>query len=103
MGFVPAGAVHQHDPVHAGRYTSADFVEMMLHGLCIGIRHDQGAADVAGRTDRAEDVARSIALILRLAWTCTFFGPLINQAVFLPDARFVLEPDLNGSALGQSL
>jgi hypothetical protein len=40
-------------------------------------------------------------LILRLAWTCAFFGPLINQAVLLADARFVLEPNLNGSALGQ--
>ena len=66
------------------------------------IRHDQGAADIAGRTDRAEDVARAIALILRLAWTCAFFGPLINQAVLLADAGFVLEPNLNGSALGQT-
>lgn len=52
--------------MRAGRDGLADGVEMRLHGLGVGLRHDEGDAGVAARTDGAEHIGVLVALILGL-------------------------------------
>lgn len=92
---VPASLIEQQHGVRTGRDGAADFVEMSLHRVGIGIGHDDGRADVACWAYRTEDVGVFVALIFGLPRTRAFFRPLIDEAVFLADARFILEPDLN--------
>ncbi len=80
------------------RHTSADLIEMMLHGLGIGIGHDESHAFVPACADRAEDVCRVIALIGGLARTRALLRPLIDTLVLLADTRLVLKPNLDRGA-----
>jgi hypothetical protein len=61
----------------------ADLLKMLLHGLDVGVKHQQG---------RAEDVGILIALIGDLARACAFRSPLINLTILLANPRFVLKP-----------
>src|ERR1700680_518910 len=74
---------------------------MRLHGLGVGLRHDEGNAGVAARTDGAEYIGVLIAWILGLAWPRSFSGPLIDEAIFLADPHFVLEPDFDRRPRGE--
>jgi hypothetical protein len=80
----------------AGRDGAADFVQMLLHGLGVGIGHDEGCSCAAARADRAEQIGVLVTLVLGLARPAPLLGPLINKAVLLPNPHLVLEPDLNG-------
>src|SRR5262249_62171329 len=71
---------------------------MLLHGPTIGVRKDQRGTDVASRAYGTEDIGILVALISGLAWTAATLSPLIDKAVLLPNARLVLEPDLNRRA-----
>jgi hypothetical protein len=62
--------------------------------MALTSKHERGA-DVACRTDRAEHIGVGVTLILGLARTRPLLGPLIDEAVLLPDPHFVLEPDLD--------
>lgn len=92
---VPAGFVECEYRVRAHRDAATDFVQMMLHGSGIGKRKHKRGTHVARRTDRAEQIGVGITLILRLARTRPLLGPLVDQAVLLPDPHFILEPDLD--------
>ncbi len=70
-----------------------DFLEMELHRLGIGERERQSGTDAARGTDRAEEIRALVSLIGGLARPCSGPGPLPDQTVLLPDARFVLEPE----------
>jgi hypothetical protein len=63
---VPSGLVEDEQRMRAGRDGLADGVEMRLHGLGVGLRHDEGDAGVAARTDGAEHIGVLVALILGL-------------------------------------
>lgn len=102
-GGVPTGLVHNDDGVGAGSDGTTDFLQMHLHGFGIGARQNQSGAFVAGRADGAEEVGPSGALVMRLAWPRTPLGPLVDETIFLPDARFVVEPDLHRRARRQLL
>src|SRR5262252_1708150 len=56
------------------------------------------AVAAARRTDRTEHIGIGVTLILGLARTRPLLGPLIDEAVLLPDPHFVLEPDLDRSS-----
>ena len=73
----------------------ADLVEMGLHGESIRIRHDDGRTNVARGADCAENICVFVSLIFRLTRTRAALRPLINEAVLLADASFILEPDLD--------
>ncbi len=102
-GDVPAGTIHQHDGVRAGRDGSGDFVEMGLHGVGVGVRHHERRAGSPGRADGAEQVGVFVALILRLARPASGPRPLPHQAVLLAQAHFVLPPQLDGHFQGNVL
>jgi len=67
----------------------------MLHGVGIGARKHERGAGVARGADRAEHIGVGVTLILGLARPRPLLGPLIDQAVLLPDPHFILEPDLD--------
>src|SRR5262249_24561322 len=67
----------------------------MLHWTGLRARKHERSAEVARRTDRTEHIGVGVTLILGLARTRSLLGPLIDQAVLLPDPHFVLEPDLD--------
>ena len=85
----------------AGGDAAADRIEMCLHGLGVGLRHDEGDACIAARTDGAEHISVFVALILGLAWPRSFPGPLIDETVLLADPHFVLEPDFDRRPRGE--
>jgi hypothetical protein len=92
---MPSSLVEDQQRVGAGSDAAADRIEMCLHGLGVGLRHDEGDACIAARTDGAEHISVFVALILGLAWPRSLLGPLIDEAVLLSDPHLVLEPDLN--------
>jgi hypothetical protein len=53
---MPSGTVTHQDSVCARRNLCADFFQVLIHRLGIGNRHDDGRADSALLTDRAEQI-----------------------------------------------
>jgi DNA-binding CsgD family transcriptional regulator len=53
--------------MRARSHDAADLVEAFLHRLGVGIRHDDGDAGVAARTDGTEQIGVLVALSFRLA------------------------------------
>lgn len=67
---------------------------MPLHGLGVAAwRHETGT-DAPGRTDRAEEIGRLGALVLRRRGSGAAPGPAPRELGLLPDPGFVLPPDL---------
>ncbi len=80
----------------------ADDVQMGLHRLGLHVGHGKPCPDAAGRADGPKEVGALVALIGRLAWSCSAPGPLTHQAILLADPGLVLEPDLDGPAAGHA-
>lgn len=92
---MPSRPVHQNGGMSLAGDTAADLVEMQLHGMGIGPWQHQRRTGSTGWTDGSEQIGVLVALVCRLAWPGSFFGPLPHLSVLLANARFVLEPDLN--------
>ena len=97
-GYVPAGAVEQHDSMGAARHLGGDFVQMRLHRLGVGVGQRQSRADGTRRADGAKQIGVLITLVGGLARSRSALGPLANLAVLLPNPGFILEPDFQGLA-----
>jgi len=95
VGGVPPGAIHQQDGMGAGRHRPADLLEMRLHGVGIGKRHDQRGAGSASRADGAEDIDTLVALVPQLPRSASGSGPSPHQTVLLTQAQFILPPKLH--------
>jgi len=98
---VPTGSVEQQSCVGAAGDLAADLVEMGLHGRSVGIRHGQACTDTTCGADGTEQVGALVALVRRLAGSCTAPGPLAHDTVLLADPSFILEPDFDRFVLGQ--
>src|SRR6266852_8466390 len=83
------------------RDSTADRLEVRLHGLGVGLRHDEGNSGIAARADGAEYIGVLVALILGLTWPRSFPGPLIDETVLLADPHFVLEPHFDRRPRGE--
>lgn len=92
---MPPGPVHQNGGMRLAGHTAADLVEMQLHGMGIGPWQHERCTGSTGRTDGSEQIGVLVALVCRLAWPGSFFGPLPHLPVLLANTCFVLEPDLN--------
>jgi hypothetical protein len=77
----------------------ADFGEMQVEGVGIGVRQHQGGAGSARRTGCSEDVSPVISPVARRARPRTLLRPDAGQRALLADAGFILEPDLDRFAL----
>lgn len=96
---MPPGTVEQQDSVSAAPDAARDFTEMLLH--CVGIDEGQrkSRSFAARRADGAKEIEVFITLIGGLTRPRSPPSPLTDLSVFLADARFVLEPNLDRFAL----
>ena len=62
---VPAGLVEDNNGMSAGADFARDLGEMQVHGLGVAGRQDQGSTFTPLRADRAEDIGRGSALVMR--------------------------------------
>src|SRR5271166_3572747 len=92
---MPTRPIKEQDGVTALRHLAADFLEMQIHRLGVGIRQDQSRADIATRTDGAENVGPFAALIARRGRTAAAFGPNAGQRALLPNPSFILPPEFD--------
>ncbi len=83
----------------SGPNLGGDFLEVLLHGRGVAALLDDGAADAALGTNGAEDVGRPGVLVMRGAAP----GSASGMLVLLPDAGFILPPDLYPGAVGERL
>src|SRR5512132_1495986 len=95
---MPSGLIENHDGMGAGRDLASDHVEMQLHGLTVAARQHKCCAGAVLGTDRAEQIGRLRALIVRRARTRALLGPTIGELVLLPHPHLVLEPNFYGCA-----
>ena len=92
---MPAGLVDKQGDVSAGRDLSGDLGQMQVHRLRVTSGQNERRALALFWTDRAEDVGRRRALIVRGARPRAPLGPSSRDLVLLADARLIGEPDLN--------
>ncbi len=76
----------------AGGDGSGYFLEMKVHGIGVAAGQDETSADASGRTDGAEDVGRTRALIPGRRGPRSSFRPTPRDLILLADPGFVLEP-----------
>ncbi len=84
-----------------GGDVAADFVEMHLHGACVGPGQHEGRALAAQGTDGAEQIGVFVALVGGQARAASLLRPKPDAAVLLAEPGLVLEPDLDALVLGQ--
>ncbi len=92
-GGMPTGLVEHQHGMRAGLDGLRYLGEVQRHRLCIAPGQDKAGALAQGRTDRAEDVRRLRALVLRGRGPAAAFGPSSSNLVLLADPRLVLPPD----------
>ena len=80
----------------------AYLIEVKLHGLGVGEGQRERRACSPRWADRAEEVGALVALIGGLARSRAAARPLPDNPVLLPDAGFVLKPDLDRLCFGQA-
>lgn len=93
VGRVPARLIKDQDGVSAGGDVAGDLLQMQVHGEGVALGHDQPRALTLLGTDRAENVGRGGALIVRRAGACSFLRPAARDLVFLADPGLVFKPD----------
>ena len=62
-GLMPTGAVECHDSKSTRADPAADFLQMQVHGLGIGVRQHQTRPDTACRAYSAEQVGTFVTLV----------------------------------------
>ncbi len=93
-GAVPARLIHQQDGMGIGGDGLGYLGEVQVHRRGVAEGQNQPRRLAFGRTDRAEDVGRLGALIVRGRRPRTAQGPTPGDLVLLADPGLVLEPDL---------
>jgi hypothetical protein len=94
IGEMPTGLIEQQDGMGAWCHGSGDLIKMQRHGGDVAAGQDQTGRGSPRRTDGAEDIGRSCALIARRRWPRPAPCPTAGDLVLLADPSFVLEPDL---------
>ena len=98
---MPTGLIEQHNGVAFGFYLGADHPQVLIHRLSVAVGHNQAGGRSFLGADRAEDIGRLGALILGRGWPGSPASPAARDFVFLPDAGFILEPDLDPGPFGE--
>ena len=99
---MPASLIHDEDSMRIVVNMSGDFGQVLVHGIGVAPRHDEGCGFSVPGADRAEDVCRASALVVWSRRSRSTLGPAACDLVLLPDPGFVLEPDFDHSAFGGS-
>jgi hypothetical protein len=93
VGEMPTGLIEQQHGVAARFDRLGDLRQMQRHGGGVAARQHQAGGSAAQRADRAEDVGRAGALIVRRRGPGATSRPAPGDLVLLADAGFILEPD----------
>ena len=96
---MPAGTIQHHHGERIPADPAANFLQMQVHGVDVGVRQHEPGADAPGRTNGAKQVGTFVPLIAWRGRPAAALGPNTGQAAFLSNARFVLPPQLNRLAL----
>ncbi len=91
---MPTGLIEDDDGVGVRFDGPRDLLQVEGHGFAIAARQHQARALALLGADGAKDVGRAGALIVRCAWPGAALGPSSGDLVLLPDAGFILEPEL---------
>ena len=90
---VPASLIYKENRVFARSDGLGDFLQMQVHRFGVAERQNEpGALAVVG-ADRAENIGRGGALIVRSRWPRSPLGPRPSDLVLLTDADLIGEPD----------
>ena len=74
---------------------AADLHQVHLHGLGIGVWHEEGGTLAPCRANSAEYVGILIALISGLPWSCTASRPQVRPTILLANTSLILPPDFD--------
>lgn len=73
---------------------AADFLKVRVHCLCVAPGHDNACTLTLLRADRPEYLGPKRSLIVGGRWTRSPLRPSPRHLVLLPDAGFILPPQL---------
>lgn len=68
-----------------------ELVEESLHGLRVGVGHNEGEGIIAPRLDGGEDIGEGEALVAQARRTLASLPPDMADTAFLADPRLILE------------
>ena len=91
---MPTRLIEEQDSVRPGRDLFCDFGQVQVHRRSVAAWQNERRAFALLRADRAEDIGRRRALVLRRERARAALGPSARDLVLLADARLVAEPDL---------
>ena len=97
---MPARAVEEQRRMRAWRDGFTDLRKMFVHGVCVGVGHDDPSAHSTVRANGAEQIGPLVARIAHGARACPFSRPEPCQRPLLANAGFILEPDFDRLGLG---
>ena len=97
---VPTRLVHDEDGMGVIGNMAGYLDQMLVHGMRIAPRHDEGCGLAKLRAYRTEDIRRPCPLIVGSRWPCSPFRPSPGDLVLLTDAGFILEPNFYLLAFG---
>ena len=83
---MPAGAVADQYGVGAGRDLGADFLQMRIHRLGVGVGHDHGRADASLWADGPENVGGNVPVVAHHQRARADRRPYVGVSAFLTDA-----------------
>src|SRR5208283_132964 len=99
---MPPGSVADQHGMSSRGDLDADFFEMFVHGLGVGVGHDHGGSHGAVGADGAEDVGGDVPVVAHHRGTGADRGPDVGVAALLAYAGFILEPDFYRAGEGSS-
>lgn len=97
---MPPCLIHDQNGVRIVGNIPDDFDVVLVHRMGIAPRRDEDCGLAVLRADRAEDVCRARALLMRRGRSRTSLGPTSGDLVLLADPGFILEPDFDHFSLG---
>jgi hypothetical protein len=92
---VPSCTVQRQHREGASADLRADFLQMQVHGVDIGVRQHKPGADASRRAHRAEQIRPFVSLITWRGRSAATLGPDAGQATLLSNPRLVLPPQLD--------
>src|SRR6185503_18000764 len=97
---MPSRLIEQNHGVRTWCDSLRDLRQVQHHGVAVAPRQHEPGAGSTFWADRAEDIGRCGALIVRRRWSRTTLRPAARDLVLLADPGFVLKPDLYRLAWG---
>ena len=92
---MPSSLVKHQYRMPAWRYGLADCFQVKCHRLGIGKRQHKANRRIALRAHGAKDISRLRLLLPHDAGPCSFASPKASLSATLPNAHFILKPDID--------